>query len=59
MLVLKDNKLTECLVVSSHVPTLKHEVKQQHITWNQLSQLLQETNKKLFLGYTTLFNFVG
>ncbi len=31
-------------MVSSHVLTLKHEVKQWHITWKQLFQLLQETN---------------
>ncbi len=34
MLVLKDVKLAECLVVSSHVPTLKHEAKHGYITGN-------------------------
>ncbi len=30
--------------MSSHVPTLKHKVEQQLLTWKQLFQLLQETN---------------
>ncbi len=35
-------------IVSSHVPTLKHEVEQQLLTRKQLFQLLQETNTQLF-----------
>ncbi len=38
---IKDKKLTKCLVASSHVPTLKHKVKQWHMTWKWLFQLLQ------------------
>ncbi len=49
--VLKDETTAKCLVVSSHVPTLKHEVEQQLLTQKQLLQLLQETNKQLFLAY--------
>ncbi len=56
MLIFKDEKLTKCLVVFSHVLTLKHQVKQQHITWKWLFTLLQETNKQrkkqLFSGNT-------
>ncbi len=45
----RDN--TECLVVSSHVPTLKHKVKQQLLTQKWLFQLLQDTNKEPFPAY--------
>ncbi len=38
-------KLTICLVVSPHVPTLKHEANQQLITQKRLFQLKQ-TNKQ-------------
>ncbi len=55
MLILKDEKLAERLVMSSHVPTLKHKVKQQHITRKQLFQLLRETNKQLFTGHVSFF----
>ncbi len=37
MLILKDEELTECFVVSTHVPKLKHKVKQRHITETALS----------------------
>ncbi len=50
-LVLTDKNFTECLVVPSHVPTLKHEAEQLLITQKQLFQLRQETNKQLFLDY--------
>ncbi len=43
--------ISECLVVSSHVLTLKHEVEQQLLTLKQLLQLLQETNKQPFPTY--------
>ncbi len=33
MLILKDVKLTQCLVVPSQIQTPKHGGKQQHITW--------------------------
>ncbi len=47
--VLKDEIIAECLVVSSHFPTLKHEVEQQLLTCKWLFELLPETNKQLFL----------
>ncbi len=47
--VLKEETVTERLVVSSHVLTPKHKVEQQLLTWEQLFQLLQETNKQPFL----------
>ncbi len=56
--VLKDETIAECSVVSSHVPTLKHEVEQKLLTWQQLFQLLQETNKQLFAGHMPLCSFV-
>ncbi len=34
MLIVKDVKLIKCLVVSSYIPTLKHKVKQRHLTRN-------------------------
>ncbi len=36
MLILIDVKLTECLVVSSHVLMLKHKAKHRYITQKQL-----------------------
>ncbi len=35
-LAFKDVKLVQCLVVSSRVLTLKHKVKQRHMTQKQL-----------------------
>ncbi len=52
------SKRRKCLVLSFHVPILKHKVKQQLITMKWLFQLLQETNKQLFPGHMLLFNFV-
>ncbi len=49
--VLKDETITECLVVSSHVLTLNHKVEQQLLTQRRLCQLLQETNKQLFPAF--------
>ncbi len=49
MVVLKDTKLARRLVVSSHVPTLKHKAKKGYITHKRLFQLLYETNKQLSL----------
>ncbi len=43
-LVLKDVKLAECLVVSSHVQTVKHKAKHRYTTQKRLFQLLHETN---------------
>ncbi len=40
MLILKDVKLAECLLVSSHVRTLKHKAKHAYITQKQVFQLL-------------------
>ncbi len=55
-LVLKD---VTCFMVSSHAPTLKRKVKQQPITWKRIFQLLQETNKQLFLGYEPLCDWTA
>ncbi len=54
----QDMKLAECLVVSSHVPTLKHEAKHGYVTQKWLFQVLQETNKQPFSGYMSMFNFL-
>ncbi len=43
-LVLKDVKLIECLVVSSHVLTLKYEAKHGYLIEQRLFQLLHEIN---------------
>ncbi len=44
--MLKDVKLAECLVVSFHVPTLKHKVKHRYISQKQLLLLLHGTNSR-------------
>ncbi len=46
------------IVVSSHVPTLKHGANQGYITHKQLFQLLHETSKQSFLGYISVFSFM-
>ncbi len=58
MLVLKDVKLTKCLAVSSHVPTLKHEAKHGYITQKQLFVCFVKQLKELLLGYMSVFSFV-
>ncbi len=47
----KNETIVECLLMSSHVPTLKQEVEQQLLTWKRLFHLLQETNKQPFPAY--------
>ncbi len=59
-LVLKDKTLTECLVVSSHVPTLKQQVKQRHITLEMAVCLFPEAaKKKPFLGFKFFCYSIG
>ncbi len=48
--ILKDKTIAKCLVVSSHVLTLKHEAEQQLLTPKQLFQLRQETNKQFIMN---------
>ncbi len=55
--VLKDKRIAECLVMSAHVPTLKHKVEHQHMTQKQLFCFLKQL-KKQFGGYMLVFNFV-
>ncbi len=57
MLVLKDDKLAECLVVSSHVLTLEHKAKHGYLTQKQLFQLLHETNKQTAVTGFDSFSF--
>ncbi len=54
IVILKYVELTECLVVSSHVLTLKHKVRHRCITRKWLFQLHQETNRQLFAGHMPL-----
>ncbi len=49
-LVSKDMKLIKCLVVSSHVATLKHKAKHGYKTQKQLFQMLHKTEKQPFPG---------
>ncbi len=49
--VLKDKTIAKCLLVSSYVTMLEHEVEQQLLTWKQQFQLLQETHKQPFAAY--------
>ncbi len=58
MLILQEVKLCKCFVVSSHVPTLKHEAKHGYVTQKRLFQLLHETNKQLFQGHIIMNNLV-
>ncbi len=51
MFVLKDETNAECLMMFSHIPTLKLEIKQQLKSWKQLFQLLHETNKQLSVHF--------
>ncbi len=49
-IILKNLKVTKCFVVSSHVPTLKHEVKQGYKTQKHLFQLLHKTNSRFWVN---------
>ncbi len=42
-------KLAKCLVVSSHVPTLKHQAKHGYTTQKWIFQLPQETNQTKYI----------
>ncbi len=56
---LKDEKVAECVVVSSRVPTRKHEAKQQHITQKQLFVCsIGKQLKEQLLSHISMFNFV-
>ncbi len=57
-LILKDLKVAERQVASSHVPTLKHEAKHGYITQKWPFQMLHETNKHLFPGYISVCSFM-
>ncbi len=56
---LLENKISiaACLVVSFHVPTLKHEAEQQLLTRKQLISA-PSGNKQLLPAYELLFNFM-
>ncbi len=49
---------TECLVVSSHVPTLKHNIKQRLITQKRLFVYFLKHLKEPILCYKLLFHFM-
>ncbi len=49
---LKKGKLDECLVVSSHVPTLKREAKHRYIV------CFMKQLKELLLVHISVFNFM-
>ncbi len=51
MLVLKEEAVSQCLVVSSLGATLKYEQEQQLLTWKRPFQLPQERNKQPFSAY--------
>ncbi len=53
--VLKDETMAKSLVVSSYIPTLKHEVEQQLLTQKRLFQLLRkQTNSHFWLTSSCL-----
>ncbi len=49
--ILKEETIAECLVVSSHVLTLKHEVEQQLIGWKWLFVCFLKQLKEPLLAY--------
>ncbi len=54
----QDVKLTKCLVVSSHVVTLKHKVKHEYITWKRLFVCFLKQLKEPLLGCMSVFSFL-
>ncbi len=48
----KRHETRECLAVSSHVPTLKHEAKQGYITWEQLFVCFMKQLKEFWVIHT-------
>ncbi len=56
--LLKDEKLSECLVVSSHVPTPKHEAKHRYVSRKQVFVSFLKQLKELLLGYISVLSFV-
>ncbi len=51
-------KLVQCLVVSYHVMTLKHEAKHGYLTRKRLFVCLMKQLKETLLGYISVFNFL-
>ncbi len=58
MLVLKDVKLTQCPVVSSHALILKHKAKHGYITQIRLFVCFVKQLKEPLLGNISVFSFV-